>query len=41
LNETTRGWQLLRPVIQYALTRRGVLSLGTGLVNDSCDHSRQ
>jgi choline dehydrogenase-like flavoprotein len=33
LNETTRGWQLLRSVLQYAMTRRGALSLGTGLVN--------
>ena len=33
LNETTRGWQLVRSVIQYALTRRGALRLGTGLVN--------
>lgn len=33
LNETTRGWRLLRSVLQYAFTRRGVLSLGTGLVN--------
>jgi choline dehydrogenase-like flavoprotein len=33
LNETTRGLRLVKSVLQYALTRRGVLSLGTGLVN--------
>lgn len=33
LNETTRGLRLFKSVLQYALTRRGVLSLGTGLVN--------
>jgi choline dehydrogenase-like flavoprotein len=33
LNETTRGWRLVRSVLQYLLMRRGILSLGTGLVN--------
>lgn len=33
LNESTRGLKLLRSVLQYALTRRGVLTLGTGLVH--------
>ena len=33
LNETTRGWRLLRSVLQYALTKRGILTLGTGLVH--------
>jgi choline dehydrogenase-like flavoprotein len=33
LNETTRGWRLLRSVLQYALTRRGILTLGTGMVH--------
>ena len=33
LNETTRGLSLVRLVLQYALTRRGVLTLGTGLVH--------
>jgi choline dehydrogenase len=32
LNELTRGWRLVRAVAQYAATRRGILSLGTGLV---------
>jgi len=33
LNETTRGWRLIQSVLQYLLTRRGGLSLGTGLVH--------
>jgi choline dehydrogenase len=33
LNETTRGLALLRSVLQYAFTRRGILTLGTGLVH--------
>ncbi|MFO7747816.1 MAG: GMC family oxidoreductase N-terminal domain-containing protein [Orrella sp.] len=33
LNESTRGWRLIRSVMQYALTRRGFLTLGTGLVH--------
>ncbi len=33
LNETSRGWRLVRSVLQYALTRRGLLTLGTGLVH--------
>lgn len=33
LNETTRGLRLVRSVLQYMLTRRGILSLGTGLVH--------
>lgn len=33
LNETTRGLSLVRSVLQYALTRRGLLTLGTGLVH--------
>lgn len=33
LNETTRGLSLVRSVLQYALTRRGILTLGTGLVH--------
>jgi choline dehydrogenase-like flavoprotein len=33
LNETTRGLALVRSVLQYAFTRRGILTLGTGLVN--------
>ena len=31
LNEETRGWRLARAVAQYALSRRGVLTFGTGL----------
>ncbi|NYT22644.1 GMC family oxidoreductase N-terminal domain-containing protein [Alcaligenaceae bacterium] len=31
LNELSRGRHLLRAVAQYGLTRRGILSLGTGL----------
>ena len=33
LNETTRGLSLVKSVLQYALTRRGILTLGTGLVH--------
>jgi len=33
LNQTTRGLSLVRAVLQYALTRRGLLTLGTGLVH--------
>lgn len=33
LNEETRGWRLLRAVAQYALTRKGVLTFGTGLAH--------
>lgn len=33
LNETARGIGLIKPVLQYFLTRRGILSLGTGLVH--------
>ncbi len=33
LNEMTRGWRLALAVAQYAATRRGVLSFGTGLVH--------
>lgn len=31
LNESTRGWRLGLAVAQYALQRRGILTLGTGL----------
>lgn len=31
LNEQTRGLSLPRAVLQYALTRRGILTLGTGM----------
>lgn len=31
LNELSRGWSLFKAVAQYGLTRRGILSLGTGL----------
>ncbi len=31
LNELTRGWRLALAVAQYALSRRGILTLGTGL----------
>ncbi len=33
LNEATRGWRLALAVGQYALTRRGILTLGTGLAH--------
>ncbi|MDF2097301.1 GMC family oxidoreductase [Aquibaculum arenosum] len=33
LNEQTRGWRLARSVAQYFLTRRGILTLGTGLAH--------
>ena len=33
LNEMTRGLPLLREVARYALTRRGILTYGTGLVH--------
>lgn len=33
LNEQTRGLQLAQAVAQYAATRRGILTLGTGLVH--------
>ena len=33
LNETTRGLSLVKSVLQYAFTRRGILTLGTGLVH--------
>jgi choline dehydrogenase-like flavoprotein len=33
LNEMTRGWRLGLAVGQYALTRRGILTLGTGLAH--------
>ena len=33
LNETTRGWRLGKAAAQYFLTRKGVLSLGTGLAH--------
>lgn len=33
LNETARGWRLIPSLLKYALTRRGILSLGTGLVH--------
>ena len=33
LNELTRGWRLGRAVAQYAFTRKGILSLGTGLAH--------
>ncbi len=33
LNELTRGWRLAQAVAQYAFTRRGILSLGTGLAH--------
>ena len=33
LNEHTRGLQLARAIAQYAATRRGILTLGTGLVH--------
>jgi choline dehydrogenase-like flavoprotein len=33
LNEQTRGFQLVKAVAQYAATRQGILTLGTGLVH--------
>jgi len=33
LNEQTRGFALARAVARYALTRRGILTLGTGLAH--------
>ncbi|GAA4340169.1 choline dehydrogenase [Pigmentiphaga soli] len=33
LNEMTRGWRLALAVMRYAARRRGILTLGTGLVN--------
>lgn len=33
LNEQTRGLSLLREVARYALTRKGILTFGTGLVH--------
>lgn len=33
LNEETRGWRLARAAAQYALSRRGVLTFGTGLAH--------
>ncbi|MFA6968110.1 GMC family oxidoreductase [Bosea sp. (in: a-proteobacteria)] len=33
LNETTRGWRLAAAVAQYFLTRKGILTLGTGLAH--------
>ena len=33
LNETARGAGLARPILQYIFRRRGILSLGTGLVH--------
>ncbi len=33
LNERTRGWRLAASVLQYALLRRGILTLGTGLAH--------
>ena len=33
LNEMTRGWRLARAVAQYFLTRKGILTLGTGLAH--------
>ena len=33
LNELTRGWRLGLAVAQYALARRGILTLGTGLAH--------
>jgi len=33
LNEQTRGWRLMRAVAQYLLTRRGILTLGTGMAH--------
>lgn len=33
LNEQTRGWPLIRAVAQYLLTRRGILTLATGMAH--------
>jgi len=33
LNETTRGWRLAAAVAKYFLTRKGILTLGTGLAH--------
>jgi choline dehydrogenase-like flavoprotein len=33
LNEMTRGWRLAREVLQYYALRKGILTLGTGLVH--------
>jgi len=33
LNELTRGWRLAKAVAQYFLTRKGILTLGTGLAH--------
>ncbi|QCO55386.1 choline dehydrogenase [Pseudorhodobacter turbinis] len=33
LNEMTRGMSLVKSVLQYALTRKGILTYGTGLVH--------
>ncbi|SEK70554.1 Choline dehydrogenase [Roseovarius nanhaiticus] len=33
LNEMTRGLSLVKSVLQYALTRKGILTYGTGLVH--------
>ncbi len=33
LNEMTRGWRLVREVARYYTQRRGILSMGTGLVH--------
>ena len=33
LNEQTRGWRLALAVAQYAATRQGILTLGTGLTH--------
>jgi len=33
LNEMTRGWRLAKAVAQYFLTRKGILTLGTGLAH--------
>lgn len=33
INELSRGWRLAREVLRYAMQRRGILTLGTGLVH--------
>lgn len=33
LNEMARGWRLMREVAKYYTTRKGILTLGTGLVH--------
>nr|MCU0869089.1 GMC family oxidoreductase N-terminal domain-containing protein [Burkholderiales bacterium] len=33
LNEASRGWRLVREVAKYVAQRRGILTLGTGLVH--------